>query len=147
MYKFYSYLVMITGIMVLFWMSGAIPGSSVGYVMGLFTDSSGEVGVSSFVLSDYWLAIVAAIGSLAAIGIAGAIRIGGFGFQVSETVVAAGIAGIITFGFISDLTSIYALVTPGGTLNTIVSFVLLAFMIPFLVGYGLAAYDWVRGRD
>lgn len=147
MYKFYSYLVMITGMMALFWMSGAVPGSSVGYVMGLFTDSSGTVGVTSFALSDFWFAITAAMGSLAAIGIAGAIRIGGFGFQVSETVVAAGIAEIITLGFISDLTSIYALVTPGGTLNTIISFILLVFIIPFLVGYGLAAYDWVRGRD
>ncbi len=131
--KFFTYLIIVSGMMLLFWAAGF--NTLTGKIFTLTIDN-----ISSFGSYWFWGLIVATIGLLAASG--AKISIFGSGFTFSSTTAKAAIGAVAFFAFIGDLISLTIQAKASiGTFGYLVGLI----MIPLIYGYAQAIVDWVSG--
>jgi hypothetical protein len=90
--------------------------------------------------STFWNTIVNKIGVLAAVA---AVTIGFFGAQRFTVPVTATIASLLLLAFVGDWLALVNTIGTGGVDDPVAWF-LMILVIPFVGGYVLAVWDWVR---
>lgn len=140
MAKIFTYMIMVIGLMVLFYVSGVTPntGSSLG--QNNITNASS---LSNFKLFSYDTVIERYVTNLGVGAVAG-IVIGLTVPGIAEIAISAGIAGAVLASFIGDLISI---VTTLNTGESWIGWLIFLVMTPLVFGYVIALWDWIRGRD
>jgi hypothetical protein len=134
MEKLFTYIILVTGLMILLSFAGITTTSGALLKTGMGDpDAMADIPTSAF-----WVALTGALALLTGVG---GIIIGTLTRGTYEMPITAGIA--IGFGglFISDLISIVSL-TEGWT-----KYAIYLILAPITMGYMLALYDWVRSRD
>ena len=133
MAKIFTYVIIVTGLMILFNLAGltTLTGKFINFTVDTF---------SNIQTSVLWIAIAAAISGLAAVGaiIIGTLTRGG----VSSTTIGASLLSAPLLVLIGDLISIVTDVPAGW-----VKYLLFLVIAPIVFGYLIALFDWVRGTD
>ena len=106
-------------------------------VEGLLTPATVKTGIYA---STFYSTIVAQLGILAVIT---AVTIGFFGVQRFTVPVTATIASLLLVAFVGDWLSLINVVGTGGVEDPVAWF-LMILILPFVGGYVLAVWDWVR---
>jgi len=137
MAKFFTLLLLIVGLMVMFSVTNFIDGGVVNQIKVLSIE-----GLADFRTLDFYKIFLDNILLLA--GTATGIAIGLI-FKASPTdILSAIIASTILGGFIGDLILIFQKVNETGNFTGIV---ILFFAAPLVVAYVISMWDWIRGRD
>ena len=133
--KVWTYVFIITGIMILFTLAGL--NTSGGYVIGVLGlgDSTGLTRIQE---TPLWSKIIWGIGILAGVT---AVIVGIFGRSISTLPISAGIASGFLLLFVGDLISIISFVEGWER------WILVLIIAPLVIGFLLAIYEWVIGRD
>ena len=133
--KVWTYVFIITGIMILFTLAGL--NTSGGYVIGVLGlgDSTGLTRIQE---TPLWSKIIWGLGILAGIT---AVIVGIFGRSISTLPISAGIASGFLLLFVGDLISIISFVEGWER------WILVLIIAPLVIGFLLAIYEWVIGRD
>ena len=106
-------------------------------VDGLLTPATVTTGIYA---STFYSTIVA---QLAILAVVAAVTIGFFGAQRFTVPVTATIASLLLLAFVGDWLSLINVVGSGGV-NDPVAWFLMILILPFVGGYVLAVWDWVR---
>jgi len=106
-------------------------------VDGLLDPSTVKTGLQA---STFYSTIVAQLGILAVVA---AVTIGFFGAQRFTVPVTATIASLLLLAFVGDWLSLINVVGTGGVEDPVAWF-LMILILPFVGGYVLAVWDWVR---
>jgi len=104
---------------------------------GLLDPSTVKTGIYA---STFYSTIVAQLGILAVVA---AVTIGFFGAQRFTVPVTATIASLLLLAFVGDWLSLINVVGTGGVYDPVAWF-LMILILPFVGGYVLAVWDWVR---
>lgn len=135
--KIYTYVMITVGLMVLFNLAGLY--TNTGYVLGQLGITPNNI--QNFESSTLWITLIGlAIGALAGIG---GIVISVFTRVSPELPITALFTGVLT-AFVGDLLGIISYSQQAGNFVGLLVFLI---MSPLIIGYVIALYDWVRGRD
>lgn len=138
MAKLFTYVIIAVGLMIMMNLAGLQTSTSwIVNQLGLSISS-----FHNFAESAYWVKFVLIIGLLATVS---GIKIGIYG-SASSPIFAAAIAGSFLALLVGDLISVIAYTTSTGI--SWLGYITFTVMAPFIAGYGLALFDWVRaGSD
>ena len=140
MAKIFTYMVIVIGLMALFYVSGVTPNTGATLGQNNITNVSS---LGNFKLFNYNTVIENYIRNLG-IGALVGITIGLIVPGIAEIAISSAIAIAVLYSFIGDLISI---ATTLSTEESWIGWLMFLIIVPLVFGYVIALWDWIRGRD